>query len=902
MEAKPLDLKTLNPPMNITLVQDGKGLEKLKAGIERIMSETQPAPGLDTETLFVADFWHRTVRTLQIGDKHEQFVIDLLAFAETSERLAESQMNYGKNNGTIYTPIFSILDPVITTNKALKVGQNLSFEYEVLHWNFGRRIWHLYSTDLAERVIQAGAIGLKIYKEFSMASLMKRYFNVIINKDEQKKFDLVTPLTEEQIEYAAFDIRSPIALRAAQMQILLRDQLFTTATIENDALGQYTDMHLAGQRLNEERWKKRIEAVKAKRIEEVKTLDEAFIPYVGKKSEAINHAEIERLEKVWKEDFEEASPEEKQKAAEARAEKDPVKKQEIKSQLEVLKRQRAAKKADARSAVSALTKDRTKKKKILEKCEGEAFINYGSNDQLLAALQQFKGMSRIESVGDDTLLKYNDKPIIQVLRRYRKGKKETGTYGEQWITKWITKPRKEEGFLHPCDGRLHCVFNQLEAETGRSSSSKPNAQNLPQDDEVRACFIADPPNESIRISDCCEAETFNPVAISADGQLDLNNLCCSACRKQCTTHAEEYVIVTVDMSGAELRIIAELAQAKSWITAFAKGQDVHSVSTEILYPEKWPLLQIKSLLKPSGWTLQDCKTESVPLFNEDGSPRMKKNKKGDLEHQHCPPCAYYAVNEAGEFVRQKCDCPEHKELRQGTKSTNFLLCYGGGPDALADALGVSLEAAKELMQLHESKFPDIWGYLRRSGERAKEQKEARDMYGRRRLFRDPTEETAREWFITNEAEKLELDDEDKERNIFAFKSQQMREPTEDELWSLTHRAVTGHDIRQAMRAMMGSIARRGKNHCIQGTNASIIKRAMGCGFDKDGKGYLWHLLPAYKARVQNMVHDELVLQCPKRFGQQVQDCVGDAFRRAAAEVMTAVVMEHDGHISDRWMK
>ena len=72
------------------------------------------------------------------------------------------------------------------------------------------------------------------------------------------------------------------------------------------------------------------------------------------------------------------------------------------------------------------------------------------------------------------------------------------------------------------------------------------------------------------------------------------------------------------MSGAELRIIAELAQAKSWIMAFAKGQDVHSVSTEILEPVKWPALACKGGEK---W------------FDPE------KNKEIEL-----PPCAYYALH------------------------------------------------------------------------------------------------------------------------------------------------------------------------------------------------------------------------------------------------------------------
>jgi DNA polymerase I-like protein with 3'-5' exonuclease and polymerase domains len=872
-----LDIKTLNPPMNITLVTPTSGLDKLKAWADALLAQPVPVCGHDTETNVTADFWFRRVRSIQIGDKENQFVIDLLTFAGSEEALIASQGNYGKNNNGIYDAIFAILDPILCTGKVLKVGQNLAFEYEVNKWNFGRRIWRLYSTDLAERVLQAGGnISLKQYAKFSMLALVERYFQKTIDKSKQKSFDLKTPLTQEQIDYAALDIRMPLALRQMQMQVLLPQQLFTTATIENDALGSYTDMHITGQNLDDARWMKRIEAVKARRIDEIKTLDDTFIAIVGRKSEAIDHAEIARREKIWKENFEKPTDAETAKAVEIRQEKDKEKKEVLRAELKALKEERRLAKAAANKAYHELSKDRTAKNKIIEKCEGEAFLNYGSNTQLLAAVKTFPGMRTIDSVGDDTLIKFNDRPIIQVLRKYRKGKKETGTYGEQWTQRWITKPCKEEGWRHPGDGRLHCLFNQLEAETGRSSSSKPNAQNLPHDDEVRACFICDPPD--------------------AD-------------------EPEGYVIVTVDMSGAELRIIAELAGAKSWINAFAKDQDVHSVSTEILYPEKWPLLTVRSKMFPDGWTDEHIKskTEMLPQFNDNGTPMMVE-EKGKLVHLHVPPCAYYAtaakrivlangqVIEAGEMLRRKCKCPRHNELRNGTKATNFLLCYGGGPDALADAIGCSLDTAKELMRLHEAKFPDVWRYLQRSGEQAQANGEARDLYGRRRLFVEPNVESATAWYEEYEHEKLELSDEQQVINIFNFKAKELREPKEDELWLLTHRHPEPNEIRHAMRAMMGSIARRGKNHCIQGTNASIIKRAMGCGFDKDGKGYLWHLLPQYKAKLLNMIHDELVVQCPKRFANDVAQTVGDAFKRAAAEVMKSVIMEFEFNVADRWMK
>jgi DNA polymerase I-like protein with 3'-5' exonuclease and polymerase domains len=470
-------------------------------------------------------------------------------------------------------------------------------------------------------------------------------------------------------------------------------------------------------------------------------------------------------------------------------------------------------------------------------------------------------MSTLESAGDDHLLKYNDRPFIQTLRKYRKGKKDTGTYGAQWAQTWVDKPCKEQGWVHPWDGRIHAVFNQLEAETGRSSSQKPSVMNLPAVEEVRACFICDPPDENVLISTCCEDYAdFAGSDYDTDGKLTgITYGKCQKCGQVVTTKPEEYCIVTTDMSGAELRIIAELAHATSWIMAFAKGHDVHSVSTEILEPVKWP----------------------------EGT---------------APGCAYFELDAEGNPRRQKCECPVHIKLRKHTKAINFLLCYGGGPDALADELDITVDQAKELMQKHEKAFPDVWKYLRDSGERAQRMHEARDLYGRRRLLPPPTWESSKEYFKDEHADRLELDEEVQTKNIFNFKATYMRDPNKEEIYKLTHREPNDYEIKSAMRGLHGSIGRRGKNHCIQGSNASIIKRAMGCGFDKDNKPFLWHTLPTYKAKLLSMVHDELIVQCPKRFGEKVAQLVADAFKRAAAEVMSQVVMEADWHIADRWQK
>ncbi len=89
-------------------------------------------------------------------------------------------------------------------------------------------------------------------------------------------------------------------------------------------------------------------------------------------------------------------------------------------------------------------------------------------------------------------------------------------------------------FIQPETGRLHTTFNQTVARTGRLSSSNPNLQNIPIDDEfgvrIRSAFVADP-----------------------------------GCQ-----------LISADYSQIELRVLAHLSQDPLLIEAFTRNEDIHS--------------------------------------------------------------------------------------------------------------------------------------------------------------------------------------------------------------------------------------------------------------------------------------------------------------------------------------
>jgi DNA polymerase I-like protein with 3'-5' exonuclease and polymerase domains len=892
----------LNPPPNITRVVDDESVASLCSFLS-----THKEYGWDTETTVVNDFYWRRVRTIQFGDSKEQYVIDLKEFCDgSSDILYDCQGNYGKNldKAPRLQDLLNKLVPFVCSHEITKVGVNLAFEYQCFYWNFGIRTNGFYDCMMVEKCIYSGLGGqasLKNYGFYSMEEMLGRYFYKSIDKTLQTSFNLDDELSDAQYEYAALDTRIPLAIKAVQNlitagwlpgalrdagypekakllteldQLLLGDNLREICQIENDAIGSFVDMHVHGERIDREKWLERVAKRKIRFTEVLHELDEYFLPLVGSKTESISQEEVDTLEAAWK-----ALTAPSQKEIEINLIiKATLREQKktgivdlncasLEEKLVTLEEKRKENKENLKKKHGELRKKRTQILKLIDQCEGDALINYNSGAQLLKVLveneprlvikekgqdKKFTGKTRpaIDSLDDEVMEKWKlIVPILGKIQEYHGLAKEIGTYGDAWAQEWKTKPSKEEGWLHPGDGRLHSEFNQYDAETGRSSSSKPNGQNLPQDTEVRSCFIADPPDESIRISDCCESETeWNGSAYW-----------CNKCGQTCTTHAEEYVIITDDMSGAELRIIAEAADDARWIEAFSRDEDVHSMGAELLYEVEWP-------------------------------------------KEALPDCEYFKLNATGTPQRKKCNCPLHRARRGDNKSTNFLLAYGGGPGKLATEIKKTLAQAKVLMALHEQKNPNIWAYLEKSGTDAMQKQKAFDLYGRRRILPVPTRARALENCKEYNEDKLRLPIADCEKNVETFLIIKKRKPNAGEMYELSHRQPNANEIGRSYYQMSNGSKRQGKNHAIQGTNATIAKLAMSSAVDANGIPYLWNTLPLYKAKLLKFVHDELVVQCPKRFGKIVAELISDAFKRAAAVKMHKVEMKSEFHIGNCWEK
>ena len=121
-------------------------------------------------------------------------------------------------------------------------------------------------------------------------------------------------------------------------------------------------------------------------------------------------------------------------------------------------------------------------------------------------------------------------PVVDMILEYREYSKLKSTYVDALPAQ-----------IHPETGRVHTSFSQTGTVTGRLSSSDPNLQNIPTRTDlgrrVRRGFVADPGN----------------------------------------------ILVSLDYSQIELRIVAHMADDVAMLNAFRAGQDIHATTAAAIY-------------------------------------------------------------------------------------------------------------------------------------------------------------------------------------------------------------------------------------------------------------------------------------------------------------------------------
>ncbi len=95
------------------------------------------------------------------------------------------------------------------------------------------------------------------------------------------------------------------------------------------------------------------------------------------------------------------------------------------------------------------------------------------------------------------------------------------------------------------------------------------------------------------------------------------------------------------------------------------------------------------------------------------------------------------------------------------------------------------------------------------------------------------------------------------------------------------------------RSSIGAAQRYAKNMPIQGTSADILKRALRLLHDD---------IRETSAKLVNIVHDEIIVECDSTEAEQTAKTLESAMLRAGEQFVAKVPIKVDIHISDEWCK
>ena len=182
--------------------------------------------GVDTETEGF-DFTCKKMIMFQIGDEHQQFVIDT-RFIDIS-------------------PLKNILEsPAIT-----KIFHNAKFDYKFIKKWSGIECDGVYDTFLVERILSCGRhIG------YGLKDLCKRYLNVELNKEIRNQFIGLSgeAYRDDQIVYGAKDVEYLCKLRKLQLPKIQEFKLHNVVELENRAVLAFSDIEYNGIDIDKDKW------------------------------------------------------------------------------------------------------------------------------------------------------------------------------------------------------------------------------------------------------------------------------------------------------------------------------------------------------------------------------------------------------------------------------------------------------------------------------------------------------------------------------------------------------------------------------------------------------------------------------------------------------------------------
>lgn len=329
-----------------------------------------------------------------------------------------------------------------------------------------------------------------------------------------------------------------------------------------------------------------------------------------------------------------------------------------------LRRQIANRNAKVQNYISGVVTT-GKERKLVED------FNFGSSDQMIDFLftskrglgldvveytvdKKTKKKSKRPSVAEDVILKLKD----QDDSGFMQGLLDLRALNKSYST-------NVKGILERLSSHstIHTRFHIHGTVTGRLSSSDPNMQNIPRvttDPRIKKMFKAPP----------------------------------------------GYVILELDYSQAELRVVAELAKETEMIEWFRTGRNIHVAvackAEDADYDEVYPITKDKNHPKYDYWTRRKkrAKTINFGILYEQQPPKLAETLNSNLQPGQKP----YTIKEAEKFKREWFEMfPKvgkwiDKQHKLAKKQGYIKTLFGRKrrlPDIYSDSFGKFLEAQRQ---------------------------------------------------------------------------------------------------------------------------------------------------------------------------------------------------------------
>jgi DNA polymerase-1 len=222
----------------------------------------------------------------------------------------------------------------------------------------------------------------------------------------------------------------------------------------------------------------------------------------------------------------------------------------------------------------------------------------------------------------------------------------------------------------------------------------------------------------------------------------------------------------------------------------------------------------------------------------------------------------------------------HKKRRQQSKVIGFCLAYGGSASALSDQLEISMEEAENMIKSYFEAFPQLAKYY-----------EASKQFGLKNGYVLLSPVTGKRSYVNFYEEYLETTKEIQGDEDFWNKYKKHKESSTPTF------AILKEKVSKWFRKK-GDIERMSLNYKVQGESAEMTKLACVLFW----RNYILPNKLINIVKVVNLVHDEILVECPEHIAEKTAKELQEAMEDAGTKFCKRVPLKADPCIDVKWTK